>query len=526
MRARLAALGLGCALLLAACAPGGSSPVSSPPGASVPEVPEDDSGWNVETHWDQLTPYHAPEQVARRYYEGYTDRLIPAGDYGPLYPFVGGELAGLDFFGVPVTSQRRGLMTADGRIVVDAVYDRAYANSWYSEATGEYGEGDFLILGRSVPDGSGWARIAYTFAARDGSWVTQEDRYTLIDEMAMPGGRPDRLMVLDQQTQDIVVLDGQGTEQYRWSWAQLGYGPDRESWWYSSVTTLWVGDECLVQSWPEGRRWYRAEEDGSLTALEGISDIRPGDRFPLPASSSQSSGLYGYMDRDGTFVIPPQFTQAEPFRLGAAPVRRQDGSWALIDGQGGQISALPDFQGLAQPDFDGAGVLYLTSGGPALWTGEGVELWQGWFYAAGWLYRPTDTGVELARPGQSLELDIGTPAGLSDASEDRFLLAGGTGTILADQSGAVLTRVQGGELYFVRSGSAEGEYLFLYDSAAQTSSLLDRDGNVCLTAAADETMSMSSPELVQFWDEYGWGYRRPSGEWVLRILRAGAMDDI
>src|SRR5699024_3285457 len=122
-------------------------------------------------------------------------------------------------------------------------------------------------------------------------------------------------------------------------------------------------------------------------------------------------------------VIPPQFTQAEPFRLGAAPVRRQDGSWALIDGQGGQISALPDFQGLAQPDFDGAGVLYLTSGGPALWTGEGVELWQGWSYAAGWLYRPTDTGVELARPGQSLELDIGTPAELSDASGDRFVLA-------------------------------------------------------------------------------------------------------
>ena len=94
MRPRLAAAALGLALLLTACAPAQVPGSSSGPESSLPQSQEDDPGWRVETHWDKLTPYDPPEQVARRYYEGYTDRLIPAGDYGPLYPFDGGELAG------------------------------------------------------------------------------------------------------------------------------------------------------------------------------------------------------------------------------------------------------------------------------------------------------------------------------------------------------------------------------------------------------------------------------------------------
>ena len=524
MRPRLAAAALGLALLLTACAPAQVPGSSSGPESSLPQSQEDDPGWRVETHWDKLTPYDPPEQVARRYYEGYTDRLIPAGDYGPLYPFDGGELAGEDFFGVPVTSMRLGLMTADGRIVADAVYDRAYASSWYSGATGEFGEGDFLILARTVPSGTGWAELTYTFAARDGSWVTPEGKYTLIDEMVMPGGRPDRLLVLDEQAQDIVVLDGQGGEQYRWGWEELGYGPDRESWWYSSVQTMWVGDECLVQSWPESQRWYRAEEDGSLTPLAGIAHVQEGESFPLPASSSQSPELYGYMDREGSFVIPPQYAQAGPFFLGAAPVCRQDGSWALIGPGGEELAPLSGECFLAQADFHGAGALYTTQTGCALWTGAELEVWDGWQYAGGWLFRPTDTGVELARPGERLELDVGFSTGLSDAAGDRFLLSGDR--ILTDREGNILLQVEEeSSLAFVRSGGMQGEYLSLYNGADQSSALLDRDGEVCLTAAAGELVTMQGPELVRVRSQYGWGYRRPDGEWVLRILRSD-MEDI
>ena len=111
MKHALAALLAVLMLLLAACVPAAQteetvSPAPSgthtlaPQGTGEPFVFTRDnfprlngstsaveSGPLVHTDWSQLTPYQPFEAVEERWYEEYTDRLIPREDYGTLVPY-------------------------------------------------------------------------------------------------------------------------------------------------------------------------------------------------------------------------------------------------------------------------------------------------------------------------------------------------------------------------------------------------------------------------------------------------------
>ena len=101
---RIAPVLLALALLLSACGAPAEAPESAQPQQGVA------------VHWDVLTP--EAENIAERRYEEYTDELIPADDYGPLVPYIGGEANG-----EWEQSWFYGLATRDGEIVTDPVYD-------------------------------------------------------------------------------------------------------------------------------------------------------------------------------------------------------------------------------------------------------------------------------------------------------------------------------------------------------------------------------------------------------------------
>lgn len=63
---------------------------------------------------------------------------------------------------------------------------------------------------------------------------------------------------------------------------------------------------------------------------------QPPEQYPVPSLSN--SGLFGYADAKGNFVIKPQFEKALPFsEEGLARVRRNEG-WSVINGSGKAIT--------------------------------------------------------------------------------------------------------------------------------------------------------------------------------------------
>lgn len=214
---------LALALLLSAC--GGPEPQQTP----EPTPPR--SG--VAVHWDVLTP--RPENIAERRYEGYTDRLIPADDYGDLMPYIGGEAA-TDW----EQSWFYGLATHDGEIVTDPVYTEVNALGWFDYRQGKTRHEDVLILRSAVPtDEASYPQDEWTpkfedrygLAAIDGSWYTGQIYTMLICDSQLGA-------LLFDTAGDAVMIGLDGQEIFRWKAGAIpvdGLDPDDAFGWIANT---------------------------------------------------------------------------------------------------------------------------------------------------------------------------------------------------------------------------------------------------------------------------------------------------
>ena len=205
---------LALALLLSAC--GGSEPQQTPEPTPTPS--------GVAVHWDVLTP--RPENIAERRYEGYTDHLIPADDYGDLMPYIGGEAA-TDW----EQSWFYGLATHDGEIVSDPVYTEVNALGWFDYRQGKTRHEDVLILRSAVPtDEASYPQDEWTpkfedrygLAAIDGSWYTGQIYNMLICNSQLGA-------LLFDTAGDAVMIGLDGQEIFRWKAGAIpvdGLDPD------------------------------------------------------------------------------------------------------------------------------------------------------------------------------------------------------------------------------------------------------------------------------------------------------------
>ena len=203
---------LALALLLSAC--GGPEPQQTPEPTPTPS--------GVAVHWDVLTP--RPENIAERRYEGYTDHLIPADDYGDLMPYIGGEAA-TDW----EQSWFYGLATHDGEIVTDPVYTEIRSLGWFDYTQGKTRHEDVLILRSAVPTGAAPSQEPapdfedrYGLAAIDGSWYTGQI-YTMLICNSQLGA------LLFDTAGDAVMIGLDGQEIFRWKAGAIpvdGLDPD------------------------------------------------------------------------------------------------------------------------------------------------------------------------------------------------------------------------------------------------------------------------------------------------------------
>lgn len=224
-------------LLLAGCAP--QSPASSggassslPPGASASEPdeiqrePEWDTASGVRVDWSKLEDQAKlqPDVDGGRWYPEYTDHLITGADYGPLIPYLGDRAYSFDRWEVEIEGEWaagehfsdwptpfHGLMTREGKIVVDPVYQNVWPYSYRWE--GEDRTLPVLILERADPK---WEKFGsgsrYAVAAEDGSWMTDHEflNYT---------NKEDQLFLL--RPEGCTVLDSKTGSRKDWSWKEL-----------------------------------------------------------------------------------------------------------------------------------------------------------------------------------------------------------------------------------------------------------------------------------------------------------------
>ena len=212
---------LALALLLSAC--GGPEPQQTPEPTPTPS--------GVAVHWDVLTP--RPENIAERRYEGYTDHLIPADDYGDLMPYIGGEAA-TDW----EQSWFYGLATHDGEIVTDPVYTEVNALGWFDYRQGKTRHEDVLILRSAVPTGSAPSQEPapdfedrYGLAAIDGSWYTGQIYTMLICDSQLGA-------LLFDTAGDAVMIGLDGQEIFRWKAGAIpvdGLDPDDAFGWIANT---------------------------------------------------------------------------------------------------------------------------------------------------------------------------------------------------------------------------------------------------------------------------------------------------
>jgi len=245
MRAKAWLCALLCAALLAGCAaPGGSSSVgssagdvspggsesasqSAPPHQSV-QPPAPPAGPNVQVDWSKLegtdaesTPWQA-DVTAGRWFAQPTDHLIPGEDYGELLPYVGeraytvmrweDEQGNQQVWTDTYPSFIYGLMTRDGRIVVDPVYQNVTQPTTVAE--GEIRPLPILLLTQAREEWSGennGQRMAV--CALDGSWCTD----FIFWECAYRG---EEMMLVGPE--GVTRLDSTGAVRTDWTWEQMG----------------------------------------------------------------------------------------------------------------------------------------------------------------------------------------------------------------------------------------------------------------------------------------------------------------
>lgn len=295
-----------CLLLLAGCTPqAAETPSASVPRPSVSAPSETFAPGRVKTDWSRLTPYVPEESIYTRRYEGWTDRLIPAPDYGPLVPFLGNVLGGESYYG-----GRYGLVTLEGEVVVDPVFSHV----WRGDGSGGYHNASplpyvMLELGTSSPsqdgrpEGGGWA-----MAALDGSWCT-EFKYDVDGELVIWGrdinsnATEEGIFVTDASA--LVYLDGAtGRELLRVE----DIAQDRlyEALW----SARWEGGSAVYQYYDaeaqgtdDYRQTFRADASGAVRLTGAEAELAMLDYREGKAVRVLNEGGAEVVDRTGKVLL-------------------------------------------------------------------------------------------------------------------------------------------------------------------------------------------------------------------------------
>lgn len=293
-----------------------SNSASSSPSPSATE-------WHsgVKTDYSGLTPYKPLEEKYTRLKDGAIPDLAPS-DYGKLIPYIGETMYSAGGYNV---IRKYGLMTESGMIVTDPVYSRVYQGHYYDYST---------YTGKNVPtysltkipdtinEDKPWESEIFAVCAEDGSWVTPfAYTNTFYTENVI-------MLVRSNENNDIDVMDYSGKLLYNTK--SLGCYSDIPA--ESAYNFLsGYGEGFIALALTGGRTVFI----DALTGKESYTDYTQSSAFSGGLAAVRQNGLYGFINKDFSMIIPPQYMWADYFYNGKSVVQYPDNSYAIID-QGGQ----------------------------------------------------------------------------------------------------------------------------------------------------------------------------------------------
>lgn len=323
---------------------------SAPENSAVPTpkpIPTD--GPYVYTDYSQLEDNSPRPDRYVRWHGEFTDHLIPSPDYGPLIPFSGDgamEEWEVSDYGA------QGLMTLDGKVVVDPVYSAVtqLSDGWEWEGyTDTYYTA--YILSRYAGNGEGDLFNAYNdvssqLCALDGSWVTGEYRFSYntlcygngVQDGAIFALRDENILVLldisNGKELFSAPLEGLGKDELNEVLHNVGYGDGRITLSVPIYDRSHGADVRYLRCWDlSGNEIFLpGNVDGIYSFSEGL----------CPARRTGGEGYaWGYLGLDGQWAIPPQFTDATSFDGGVALLGTH--AHTLIDREGNILYETPTY---------------------------------------------------------------------------------------------------------------------------------------------------------------------------------------
>ena len=266
-----------------------------------------------------------------RLQEGEMTEFVPMEGLGTVVPYVASDLfSGKESSYGNGDARSYGLMDAGGRLLTDGIYSDVsplryspeYGNPtgsvglpfWQVAQLGElqsYGENDAL-----------YGSDVYGVVSMDGSFALPPVYYSVeayADGFLVRGGEH-RFEVYDRE--GTLLFNGYAVKELEPAWYSEGF----------------YGEDLFILSDLDGSKYYYVDRSGKTVLGPYDSAGAFSDGLACVRQEEKGKG-YGYIDRTGAWVIPPQFEDSAQFRDGQA-IQSRDGRCVVIDRTGAEVIRL------------------------------------------------------------------------------------------------------------------------------------------------------------------------------------------
>lgn len=376
------------------------TPAPTEPAPTEPAATDPPSVQQIITDYSAYTPKPAMEMKFTRLQEDWIPALIP-GDYGAIYPFVGGTLYENGSIGYAYhAADYYGFVTADGMIVCDPVYTGVSRlsiwDSWYDKRT----PSPLWLIEKTTE--------LHEEHYEDYSWMTGESRYAV--------AAADGSFITDFKYSNVTGFDGGFIGEISWNPTSFEVCDLEGNVLFTSRAVPWSVSQGGYYSIYYSEGYFTVFGDSADCLLDRSGRVVLG---PYPIVRNVCEGLVGvskdgehcgYMRPDGTWAIEPKYSTIDNFRYGYAQVRLDNGRTTVVDHEGTEY--LSFFDVYLEPFGDAGCLVTDYAGSSEIFSLDGMQLYKN-VYAQRWsilsedlLYAQTYPGIKIFRvsTGETLEL--------------------------------------------------------------------------------------------------------------------------